>query len=140
ELVYRTKAYICLQDYSAAKQDLDVIVEIQPNSVDSWVLRSQVCRNLKMTDQILFSLGWALELDPTNQEALFARALCYYARYNYKEALNDVNIYLCREPNDTSAMKLRAQIYHGLSNMHRSIADLNRCEQINEKDLEAILL
>ncbi|CAG8588670.1 7433_t:CDS:1 [Paraglomus occultum] len=140
ELICRAKAYINLQDYNAAKKDLDVIVEIQPNAIEAWILRSHVCRNLKMTDQVLFSLGWALDLDPANQEALFHRAVCYYTRYNYREALNDVNIYLYRAPNEVPAIKLRAQVYHGLMNMQRSIADLDKCEQINERDLEVMLL
>ena len=72
-----------------------------------------------------------LKNDPDNQLARNNRAILYYEKGKYRDALRDLNTNLEKNENDTVALTTRSYIYMEADKLDRAEVDLERAKQLD---------
>jgi tetratricopeptide (TPR) repeat protein len=137
-LLLRGKAQASEKKLNPALEDLNKALELKPDLVDAYVERGTVFIQARRFDDAIGDLNRALELDAQNAKAYAMRALAKFQSAGggatkpdavaesagaYEDAQNDVNQSLLIAANDTTALRIRANIYEALFRTDEAIAD-----------------
>jgi len=80
-------------------------------------------------DEALDQLYQCLELQPTNEEALFLRARINYNKQNYLQTLTDYNMLLSLSPDNKEALYGRGSVKYLLKQYKSALEDFVKCWQ-----------
>ena len=110
--------------YEQAVIELDMAIEIDPNSADAYLNRGIAYFYLGKYDTAITDLTKAIELDPNNATAYNYRAGCYSYKRKYDIALNDYYKAIELSPNYWAAYHDMAITHYDLGEYDTAIADL----------------
>ncbi|MFK7820310.1 MAG: tetratricopeptide repeat protein [Planctomycetaceae bacterium] len=119
----RGRAFNGLDDLAAAKADLDVAVQTAPKNADARMHRSYVSAKLKQYDSVITDTTKAMELAGDDPELRYRRGVALIAVGKPGLAVDDLSVFLKRNPTNKHALAQRAHAY-AVTGMHdASIAD-----------------
>jgi tetratricopeptide (TPR) repeat protein len=114
-----------------AIDELELALDVQPDSVDGHLLMARAQGISGAFSASADSFGQVLELDPSNQEALFARALALLLSDRYREAQDHLQTSLRLQPRNLALKHTLARLLATCP--EDSIRDGDRALQLAEE-------
>lgn len=105
------QAWLLAGAFSRARDVLTAAIELDPNSVELLIDRSQAKAADKLYFQAIDDLNHALDLDPSRIDALIFRAAAYRFLDNFDIALEDVNKALSMHPDQPDALLEKGNLH-----------------------------
>jgi tetratricopeptide (TPR) repeat protein len=122
-LFVRARAYTGDKKLNFALDDLNKVLEAEPNLVDAYIERAVVFIGANRYDDAIGDLNRAIFIDPRNARAYAMRASAKLKTEANVDALNDVNQALQLADNDPFALRVRGNVYEALERPDEAIAD-----------------
>jgi tetratricopeptide (TPR) repeat protein len=128
------------KDYRSALDHVDRAIELRPQAVDGYLLKSELLFRLHRSDEMIPWLKRAIQLDPQRFEA--HANLAYALRYSGRldEAEREVRWCLQRRPRFVPAVRIQAEIQRDRGNLKQAADELRRALEIDPHDLDSRLL
>ena len=98
------------EDYIRAISDYTKSIELDPNNVDTYLLRAESKRNLKDYSGAIADYTKAIELNPNNANTFINRAIGKVGLKDYDGAIADYTKAIELNPNDAIAYYSRGYI------------------------------
>ncbi len=136
---YFTRGIDLFEDanFSAAEQDFDRAVRLQPNDQEALLYRA-LCRLFLGHDEAaLADADRACRLDPSDNEALRVRGMCRVALADFENGLSDLNAAERIDDLNADALFYRGVAYAELQQWRKAIDDLSRVLKLDPSDAEA---
>jgi tetratricopeptide (TPR) repeat protein len=123
-------------DTASALQHFATYVELNPQDDIGWFNYGVILSAKNEKQQAIENYSKAIEI---NQLPVYysARAIDYFTLKNYDACLPDVNTVLNAEPNDTTALWMRAQIFYVRENLMACEKDLEQLLKIKSEHADA---
>jgi tetratricopeptide (TPR) repeat protein len=117
-LLQRGRHFILERKYEQALADADLVLKLDKNAHQAWVLRSNANMRLGRSEEALADANRAIELDPTGWKGYLARGIVYEQTERFDEAFADYNRAIELDP--------EAGVYNnrGVIHLMRGDADL----------------
>jgi tetratricopeptide (TPR) repeat protein len=134
----KAKSAIEKGEYAAAFDELNNIIEREPENGEAYAQRSRVYIIKSLTDRALADAAKALSINPNNVTALNVRGL---GKRNYNDipgAINDFNKVISIDPRFVKAYINRGIIYRAQNNNVRALADFTKAIEIEPKNVNAL--
>ncbi|CAG8450735.1 12526_t:CDS:2 [Racocetra fulgida] len=124
----RGEAYLCLNEYEKAKEDLDIYVNRKSDDERGYYLRGIVHDKLNLRVDALNDLNRALGIKPDSPFAYEALKIC--AKHNYElgnrdKAFQELNLILQTSTYDTWALETRGKMYYENKQYQEALQDFN---------------
>ena len=103
----RAASYIAMKDYSAALDDLNLSLQLEPKSADAWNARGYVHAMAGRAQDALRDHTAAARLEPDNVDALNGRAWALYKVGKPQEAVSTLDRAIALAPQDADALVRR---------------------------------
>jgi Zn-dependent protease/cytochrome c-type biogenesis protein CcmH/NrfG len=151
----RGRGYLLLKQYSAALNDIDRAIGIDPHNYEAYSLRSEI--RMRMGDKVAAikdrsqsnKLLWSKQLmesnlqiqkQPNNFSAYVQRSYAKKMLGDKQGAIDDNNIALKLQPNSPEALLFRAEQKVSSQDYKSALTDVNRVLEIEPKNTEAFTL
>ncbi|KAI9014686.1 hypothetical protein BC832DRAFT_546156 [Gaertneriomyces semiglobifer] len=121
-----------LRDPIKAMRALMIAAELSSKDNDLWRYLGAMSRKLGHNDQAMHCYSKAIAAEPTDQDALWDRAVIYYERRQLQKALNDLHAILDINPNVMCARRQLATIYHELNDDQTALRILEEAFMADE--------
>ena len=110
----------------------NVVAEIFAHAGIAWQQADNLDRALEIQNS-------ALELSPNNPDILTDRAITFFSKNEYWEAIDDLNQALFLAPGSAGIHALRASAYRYVDTLDLAMEDANRALQLEPDNPEALL-
>jgi len=132
--ILRAKAYVAANQLKLALADYGKVISIEPNNPDNYLLRS-IFFELHMEDKenALADANRALEINPSELQALARRASIYTAKRDYANAIKDLSALIEKQPTFDFYFLNRAVVYELAGQMDKALADTNTAIKLAPK-------
>lgn len=91
-------------------------------------------------DNALADFSKAVELDPTNADAIFDRASIYRVKGEFEKSITDLNEYILLNPTNDYAFKTRASDFDRLGKFDEAISNWSEGLRLNPNDANALAM
>ena len=91
-------------------------------------------------DEAITDFSRAIEIEPTNANAIFNRATIYRGKGEYEKSIGDLNKYILLNPTNAMAFENRASDFAGLEAFDQAIRDWSEGLRLNPNDATALAL
>ena len=122
-LFVRARANTGDKKLNFALDDLNKVLEEEPNLVDAYIERAVVFIGARRYDDAIGDLNRAIFIDPRNARAYAMRASAKLKAEANDDALTDVNQALQLAADDPFALRVRGNVYEALERPDEAIAD-----------------
>ena len=112
-------------DYEGARQDYDLILQLDPENARAYLRRGDTYDELGAPGQAQTDYGEAIRLDPTLTDAYLNRALLHMKQGAYAAALTDYEQAALLEPRNANAYYGQAFAYQELDNCAGALRSYN---------------
>jgi tetratricopeptide (TPR) repeat protein len=125
-------------DGSAAIQDYDQAIKLNPNDTHAFNNRGNAYANKGQYDRAIQDYDQAIKLDPNYAAAFDGRGFAYNAKGQYDRAIQDYDQAIKLNPNDAYAFNGRGVAYNAKGQYDRAIQDYDQAIKLNPNDTYAI--
>lgn len=153
-LAARAQLYIWWDVYTYTEQaraDIEAALALDPQHAPAYVARAELIAMTTEDDQshrqALQDLDRAIELDPNLMAAYIAHARLLTSAPDFydtvsksrQRVISDTSTVLAREPNNISALNLRAEANYTESRYDEALGDTNTVLKLDPRNFEALL-
>ncbi|CAN5440005.1 hypothetical protein BH11BAC1_BH11BAC1_23840 [soil metagenome] len=128
---------VMLRKYDEAIVELNLAIEICPDSGAYFSKRGQAYMGLKKNSQAVEDFTKATELSPTNPDGYFQLGLYYFNQDNFEKAFDFFTKSITRDPMNYDAYVFRAQCCERSNKQTSAIYDYGQAISIRPNDAEA---
>lgn len=132
-------AYLVESNPSAAKKDLETVLEISPDSALAYLYLADAQLNLEENDAALESATHANELDMTLVPVYLTLARAYIATGQTAQAVSVLQTYTIYRPDEPSAFLQLGIAYNAAGEYEAAVEVLNKAIDANQRNAEAYL-
>ncbi len=127
-------------EFEAALDQADRAIELNPDRIDAWLLRSEFLFRLHRSDEMVPALLRAIELDPERFEAHanLAYALRYVGRLD--DAEREALWCLARNPRHVPVRRVLAEVRRDQGDIDAALREVRLALEHDPQDLDARLL
>jgi len=129
----RGTAYIDLNDYSNALQDLDRAISIDPNYSSAYNNRGNVYRELGKFDEALKDYDTAVNLNPEDASPYVGRGMVFYLQKDYARASEEYNVAIELDPNNAGAYNNRGVVFGDQGKWVDALSDFNKAIELDSE-------
>ncbi|MEZ6040440.1 MAG: hypothetical protein R3C20_08035 [Planctomycetaceae bacterium] len=127
-------------DYEAALQEVDHIIESQPDSVPANLLKSELLFRLYRADEMRPVLGNILRQAPDHFEAHANLAFALRFSGELDEAEKHVDWCLSRRPDFLPVARIKAEIYRDRGDADRALLEVHHILKMHPNDVDTRIL
>lgn len=120
-----------------ALEDCNKVLEKDRGSVEGYMLRSKIHREMKDYSSAINDLSAVLEQDPKNERARLMRAKTYATFGQPQNAISDWSFLLRDNPDHIAALHQRARAYESIDEYQSAIRDYERLRRLSPYDERA---
>jgi tetratricopeptide (TPR) repeat protein len=138
ELRIRAKLHIKSQNYEAAIEDCNRLLQLTPNDSQGYWYRQIAWHKLGNNQEAIKDCNEFLKLQPNSAQGYSFRASIFEMTGNLQRALDDCNQTLSINNSDVNeiAYTLRGDIYVKLKNYQAALEDFNQSIRLDPKDIK----
>ncbi len=133
----RGNAYGRKQDYKAALQDFNKVIELSPSDPDAFYNRGLTYKKLNQIDQAFDDYSAAIKENPKYAKAYNNRGAIYGQRGEFNKAITDFNHAIFLKKKNASAFFNRGLAFYSLGDYKNAISDLEKAIELNPKYIKA---
>ncbi|KAB2859891.1 MAG: tetratricopeptide repeat protein [Flavobacteriales bacterium] len=122
---YRAIAKVELGDIVGAANDINKAIELEPRSVDLYILRGSINDRQLNYEKAFEDYTKALSIDSRNADVYLSRAITYSNLQEYANAIKDCELALRYKSRKELVYVIRGMSELGLKNYHEAISDFN---------------
>lgn len=138
ELRIRAKLHIESQNYQAAIEDCNRLLQLTPNDSEVYWCRQIAWHRLGNNQEAIKDCNEFLKLQPNSAQGYSFRAALFEITGNLQRALDDCNQALSINNSDVNeiAYTLRGDIYVQLENYQAALQDFNQSIRLDPEDIK----
>ncbi|RLD68805.1 MAG: hypothetical protein DRI95_01915 [Bacteroidetes bacterium] len=121
-----------IQNYSAAIEDFNKAIKLNPKHADLYLYRAVAKSGLKDYESAINDCNYAIELNQFNARAFVRRGLIYYEQEQYKKAIKNYNLALKLDSKDAYTYYVRALSKYKLDDIEGTLADYSKVIELNK--------
>lgn len=129
-IILVTKEKYQLGNYSAAVEDFNRAIKINPNDAEAYSHRGAAELGLKKYQEAISDYNKALQINPQSAELYVNRGLVYGSMGNYQKAIEDYNQSIEINSEYDNAYFNRGVAYYKLNDQKKAIADSEKLAQL----------
>jgi tetratricopeptide (TPR) repeat protein len=133
-LVQRARVRATKGDIPGAVVDVEQSMKLRPGSVQALLLHANLLGTQGKFETALSELNVLRQVMPDNVELLYQLGIMYQADHQPKKALEALDHLLAQEPQNSLALRGRADAYLNLGQQDKAIADYEEALKIDPKD------
>jgi tetratricopeptide (TPR) repeat protein len=123
-LYLRGHFYCELEEYQLAISDIDTAINVKPDDYRLYGVRVRACYNSGRYQEALEDIATEINLKPT-EDSYFVRGLIRLALKLFREALEDFNRTIDRDPENFMAYYVRSDVYYETQQYEKALSDLD---------------
>jgi len=128
--------YLCDEDKKGIN-DLDRAIKLDKNFSNLYNTYGNILTKQKRFEEALEKYNLSLEISDS-PEAYQNRAVLFYKKEMYKEALIDLNIAISKRPKYCDALNSRGVLYKDIGNFPKALIDFRRAIKISPLDSDGL--
>jgi len=124
----------CLRALYKYKEAIDLFneaIKLNDKYISAYNYKGLCLMSLNKDSMDTFTKAYELNINPTNSNDLFEKAITLYCLENYEESLVYYNKYLQLEPNDSVAYNNKGVLLKRLEKYNESIECYNKSIELN---------
>jgi tetratricopeptide (TPR) repeat protein len=140
-LEYRAAALIRTGRFDEARNDIDRVVELNPENPDIYLQRALYYQQKGHYPEAISDFSKAIEIDGTSPYPFFYRAQCHHKNGNFMEAIADYTKAIESSTIDNDEYHtLRAQCYVAMNKLNEAMDDFTKSIELNPDNEKAYRL
>jgi tetratricopeptide (TPR) repeat protein len=128
---YRGVAFIRLEEYQAAINDMSKAIELNPEYLQAYNARGVLYVFIYEYNKALDDFNRAIKLDSGNIKTYLNRGIAKYFLRQYEESIKDCDYVLEREPNNEKVMSFKALVYYRLEKYQEAVDVVKKAAEID---------
>ncbi len=133
-LLVRAGVYYEMKQPDRALEDIDAAIRLQPNLAQSHLMRAEVLAATNHVDQAISELEHLLQAAPGNVPLLNQLGSFYLVAGRPHKAIEAATQILSHEPDNFTALRVRADAYLNIGDHAEAIADFERALALKGDD------
>ena len=138
----RSSAYLCQNDLEKALSDLNIVLRLNPNSIEALEQRLRISMQKREFDNFLQDSQKLIQLNPRESERYYViRANLFAQQRLFNAAIQEItNVINQNGEARAIAYALRGLFYVGSENNSQALADFNQALKLSRESHEYILV
>ncbi len=135
----RAKLSLAQADTTAAVNDINKALEMNPNAINALIMRADIAINRNQDyKQALSDMDSAIKLQPRQSGLFVNRAFLRYKLDDYFGAMSDYDYALQLDPLNNAALFNRSLLRMEVRDFNNALTDLNQVLALNPNDYRAL--
>ncbi len=119
-----------------ALADLEKALELKPDYGRAYAVRASLFLDLGRNEEAAADLGKAIELErPPRPERYFDRAMAWGRMGKFRQAIEDLDRYIAKVPDNPAAYEARGYSHERLGNHGKASADREKIKELTRKNV-----
>ena len=136
--VERGQTYLVLNDYDAARQDLQEAQRLNPAGSEVYLVLGKLFQKQNLPDSALAAFNQAVSADPDNIDAYLLRANQFRELKRVDEAFTDYSRCIQKAPNRPEAYRGIGRLYEDMRDYAQAMSYYSKAINIDPEDAESL--